>query len=257
MRQLLIPRLPDDAERYEATGEDFHYLAHVLRVREGASVPAGDKDGGRYRLTLERREKERLVFSVRRETAEPEGRSGPDLTLFMCLPKPVKMDLIIRMAVEVGVSRIVPVASAHGAVGEKEIPRLEDRVERWRKIARAAFQQSGRRDPPAVGSIIPFSGIVPAAKLRLFADERGGLPLHEALGERTPERIDVLVGPEGGLADGERRALADKGFVPIHLGKNILRTETAAVVVCAAVLLVESERTSWKPTYIKKSATTS
>ncbi len=248
MRQLLIPPLPDNNDRYEATGDDFHYLAHVLRIGEGAVIPAGDRAGGRYLLTLERREPDRLVFRVRRAAADQKQSPSPRVTLVMCLPKPVKMDLIVRMAVEVGVARVVPVVSAHGAVRDKDVPRLVERVERWRKIARAAYQQSGRHDPPVVEAIRPWAGIDPAApeETCLYADEQAGLSLHEALGARTPPLIRILVGPEGGLAPEERRSLADKGFVPVHLGHNILRSETAAVVLCAAVQILESERTAWK-----------
>jgi 16S rRNA (uracil1498-N3)-methyltransferase len=251
MRQLLLPRVLDDGGRYEATGEDFHYLARVLRLREGAVVPAGDAGGGRYRLILVKRETDRLVFRAQREWDQTPGAPASSrLTLLICLPKPVKMDLIVRMSAEVGVGRIIPLVSAYSAVREKDIPRLEERVERWRKIARAAYQQCGRRDLPVVEGIRSFDGIdpaVPGEELCLYADERGGRALHAVVGAGGVDHTRVLVGPEGGLSDQERETLGIKGYVPVFLGENILRTETAAVIMCAAVTLLVSERAAWKP----------
>jgi 16S rRNA (uracil1498-N3)-methyltransferase len=249
MRQLYLPEPAADNGEYVVTGGDFHYLAHVLRIREGAVVSAGDRDGGRYLLTLEKRESDRLVFRVRSAAGSAAAADGePELVLVMCLPKPAKMDLIVRMTIELGVSRIVPVTSECGELKAKDIPRLGERTERWRKIARAAFTQSGRRTPGEIESVRMFADIEPASadgELCLYADERGGRPLHALLGAREQKRIRFLVGPEGGLSARERSSLQAKGFVPAHLGGNILRTETAAVILCAAIKLIVSEKASW------------
>ncbi len=250
MRRFLLPRPFADGEPFAATGGDFHYLARVLRLREGATLPAGDAAGGNYLLALEKREPARLLFRVRRAVSDQPAPGAPEIILLICLPKPAKMDLIVRMTTEAGVDRIVPLTSDYSAVNERDAGKLADRRGRWEKIARAAFEQSGRRALPAIDGIGRLADQPPAApgELAIYADERGGAPLHAAVGGGTPGRARVVVGPEGGLSDGERAALGAKGFVPVCFGNNILRTETAAVVACAAVRLLILEKSSWKAT---------
>jgi 16S rRNA (uracil1498-N3)-methyltransferase len=251
VRRFLLPRPFAEGETFAAEGEDFHYLARVLRLREGSALPAGDAAGGNYLLILEKRAAARLLFRVRKEEAGGPEPGLPELVLLICLPKPAKMDLIVRMTVEAGVERIVPLTSDYSAVKEREAGRLAERWERWVKIARAAYEQSGRPALPTIDRIGRLADIEPArpGEIAFFADERGGASrtLHELLGGEPRARARIVVGPEGGLSAGERDALLAKGFAPVSLGKNILRTETAAVLACAAVKLLLLEKASWKP----------
>ncbi|MBN2353473.1 MAG: 16S rRNA (uracil(1498)-N(3))-methyltransferase [Spirochaetales bacterium] len=249
MRRFLLPRPFADGETFAAEGDDFHYLARVLRLREGTALPAGDAAGASYLLALEKRERAKLIFRVRREGS---GQVAPDalrIVLLICLPKPAKMDLIVRMTTEAGVDRIEPVTSDYSAVAEREAGRLAERRRRWEKIARAAYEQCGRPSLPSVGEIARLADAEPASpgEIAFFADERGGASLHEIVGAGACARARIVIGPEGGLSDAERAALAAKGFAPAYLGKNVLRTETAAVVACAAVRLLVAEKVSWKP----------
>ncbi len=186
MRRFLLPRAFADGEEFSAEGEDYHYLARVLRVRDGATFPAGDAAGGDYLLTLERREAARLLFRVNRTGAVSPAADGPEIILLICLPKPAKMDLIVRMTTEAGVDRIAPVTSDHSAVTEREAGRLAERRGRWEKIARAAFEQSGRPALPVVEDIGRLADAPPAAEgeLAIFADERADAArtLHAAIG---------------------------------------------------------------------------
>lgn len=249
MRQFLLPAGLSAGSLHIAYGDDFHYLSHVLRLREGAEVDGRDPQGRRFRLALAQLRKDSVVLRV---LAGPEGPAGDsrELEFFCCLPKPAKMDLIVRMACEAGVTRIVPVASEFSVIREQDLPRLLERRGRWEKIARSALQQSGRTTLPRIGRMIPFRDI-PASEaphdLSLFALETGKeiRTLHGLLGGEIPDRIRFLVGPEGGLSGRETAALVEKGFFPVGLGENILRTETAAVFLCAAIKILILEKNSW------------
>ena len=159
------------------------------------------------------------------------------------------MDLIVRQATEAGVRRIVPLLSRHS------VPRLESgeeaarKVARWQRIAREALQQSGN---PRLPEILPpvrleeyLGGQIAGTGLFLHQEPLEGGSLHELLAEAQRE-ILLLVGPEGGLAEPEVEWLLARGFRPVHVGPNILRSETAALFALAAVQMILKERERWQ-----------
>jgi 16S rRNA (uracil1498-N3)-methyltransferase len=171
----------------------------------------------------------------------------PALVLMQCLPKGRKMDLIIRQAVEAGVERIVPLVSDHTVAQPGE---AGARLERWRRIAREAREQSGAARP---ASIEPPVRLDDAAQRHhggtavFFHEEpAGGSPLHEILAG-AEEPLAVLIGPEGGLSPREAALLGASGFRRAWLGDGVLRTETAALYALAAVRTIVRERETWRP----------
>ncbi len=198
--------------------------------------------------------------SCRVEVAPVEGGGAataagasacPPIHLLQCLPKGAKMDLIVRQAAEAGITGIVPVVSARSVVDASDPAR---RLARWRRIAREALQQSGNPRQPEIADPLPLRK---AAALDrhcgiglLFHQERiSGGSLHAALAGAPaagPGGIFMVIGPEGGLAEGEVDILRAAGFVPVHLGETVLRVETAALYAVAAVRTVIMERDAWK-----------
>lgn len=157
------------------------------------------------------------------------------------------MDLIIRQAVEAGVERIVPLASDHAVV------RLDEetaRLERWRRIAREAREQSGAARPAVVEPPARLDDAVHGERdgtaVFFHEDPAGSVPLHVILAE-AGEPLVVLVGPEGGLSPRETALLEASGFRRAWLGDGVLRTETAALYALAAVRTIVRERETWRP----------
>jgi 16S rRNA (uracil1498-N3)-methyltransferase len=103
------------------------------------------------------------------------------------------------------------------------------RVERWRRIAQEAAEQSRRLAPPEIADPIRFAN-VNAPGSRVVLDERPGAPMLVKVLATAP--VALFIGPEGGWTDAERGALSDSGWVAASLGRLILRAETA---VCAAL----------------------
>ena len=243
------------------TGDDFHYLARVLRLQPGALINARDPDGNRYSLKLEERARQQLQFRVM--TKEPAPASGRyDIELLVGLPKLQKMDVIVRTAAELGVDRLRPLVTEFSAVGVKDIGRLDERMNRWRKIARSGLEQSGRSRPLEIEPIAPLQRLLQAEAagettlkavpnggrlLSLVAWEKadGQETLHELLGHGLFTQIRLLVGPEGGFSSAEVESLTARGFAPVRLGEHILRTETAVVAFCAAVNVLLMEKEIW------------
>jgi 16S rRNA (uracil1498-N3)-methyltransferase len=211
-----------------------HHLGRVLRVAAGEIVQAVDAGGQllSVRLTsLASRHAEGVV--VGRSALATE--SALDLTLAQAVPKGDKMEHVIRMATELGVTRVIPLLSARTVV-RLEPGRSDSRLARWRRVAREAAQQSGRASVPEVVPPTPLSAWEPGPPetgllICFWEEERRRL---DALLPPGPcARATVVVGPEGGLTGDEVRGLAGSGALVASLGPRLLRTETAGAVAVA------------------------
>jgi len=159
------------------------------------------------------------------------------LHLYPAVLKGDKFDLVIVKATELGVASITPIVTA------RTIPRLDEskkaaRKARWKKVSRAAAQQSGRSDIPEINDIISFKELMMAsvpgkALLALERREMTG-SLNEAIG--ADREVSIIIGPEGGFEAHEVEQAIDKGFRPVTLGPHILRAETASLAACAIIV---------------------
>lgn len=144
-------------------------------------------------------------------------------------------------------ARIVPLLSEHSVVRPGE---GDGRVERLRRIAREALQQSGGARLPEIGEARSLASIAEKGEdwgLALFFHEQplGGLPLHRLLAGR-PAKVSILIGPEGGLSGTEVGLLTTAGFLPVRLGASVPRVETAATYALGTVTMILQERDAWK-----------
>jgi 16S rRNA (uracil1498-N3)-methyltransferase len=201
--------------------------ARVLRLVAGDELELFDGRGGRQRVRLTRLDKrdgQCVPLGVPERFA-----AGPRVILVQCQPKGTKLDDIVRMTTEIGVSAI-HVAISERCVARSEGARADPKAERWRRIAREAARQSERFYVPEIMSPAPLSevlGRAPDDSFRAALMERSGTPLPRDIA--APE-LWLAVGPEGGFSSGDRDLLTRAGFLSAGLGSAILRTETAAVV---------------------------
>jgi 16S rRNA (uracil1498-N3)-methyltransferase len=231
----------DDVRRGEAVldGDEAEHLTRVLRAETGQQYEICD--GARLYLgEIVEAHKHSVRFRIVQEleVAEPAVR----VSLLMSLVRFERFEWGIEKATELGAVRIVPV---HADRSEKGLDlAARKRVERWRKIARAAGQQSRRVHVPEISPPMAFrEAVEDSATRRFYLEETPGCPLLLnailALPERQRgEAVAVLVGPEGGWTDRERALLASAGWVAVSMGPQILRAETAAIG--AVAVLVQS-----------------
>ena len=155
-----------------------------------------------------------------------------ELTLAQGLPKGDKLDAIVRMATELGATRVVPLVCRRSVV-RMEPGRSAARRVRWERIAREAAKQCGRTSVPDVCAPAPLVRWLEDARepgLLLCLWEAESTLLDAVLPAECPARITLVVGPEGGLAPEEVADLRAAGAVLAGLGPRILRTETAGPV---------------------------
>ena len=232
-RRFFVEGVRAAGERVAIGGADAHKIVAVLRLRDGDSIELVDSAGTQFdaRVCVEDGDVSASLLSAR--LADLERIRSVDVA--QAVPKGQKMDFIVEKATELGAHAILPfysersVAHAPGAA----------KVDRWRRLARSAAQQCGRRFVPEIDPVVSFDELLErfdGYDAVLFPWE---LAPAEALRERLPQvlegasRVLVVVGPEGGFSHAEADAAESRGAVLVWLGERILRTETAAMVLLA------------------------
>lgn len=216
------------------TGGLLRHLRDSLRLAVGEIILLSDGEHLRYRAEITAISNQALTARILETLARPP-RLAPALILGQALLKGERMEWVIQKATELGVQSIVPVQSRRSVVRLKP-DRIEAQTSRWQRIALEAAQQSEQWQVPTITRPCPF----PPAKARLSEhaltlilverrdgiDTLGGIVLPHS----PAASILVLVGPEGGWTEEEIAAAQAAGCLPITLGRNILRAETAAIV---------------------------
>ncbi len=226
-RLFFVPQVRNGAA--ELHGDDAKYLARVLRVERGHIYQISDNHS-LYLAEVDAAHRETVSFRVLEKLEPPPQQRN--VTLYAALIKFDHFEWMVEKATELGVARIVPVETVRSERGLEKAARK--RIERWRKIALEAAQQSRRPFLPEVDEPVAFrDALASNADCRFFADEAGGGKLECA----ADQSAAVLIGPEGGWVDEERAAAAN--WKNVSLSRNVLRAETAAL---AALVLLSVER---------------
>lgn len=229
---------PISARQTLALPESVAHHVRVRRLAAGSQIVLFDGRGGELPGILDFQGKKALVTLLDLHPVEHE--LAGELCLFQGLPSGDKMDWVIEKAVELGISRLVPV-SAQRSILKLSGPRLEKRLAHWQGIIEAASEQCGRNrlmhiSPPQV---LEDALAMPAIGDRLLCDPAATEDLETRLtGSHSKARderaLTLLVGPEGGWSPEELGHCARKGAQPIRFGTRVLRTETAGLALAAA-----------------------
>ncbi|MBC8128850.1 MAG: 16S rRNA (uracil(1498)-N(3))-methyltransferase [Rhizobiaceae bacterium] len=220
-----------DGLSFEASAEQANYLLNVLRLDEGAAILLFNGREGEWRADLSRPSKKRLVL---RPLARIRDQTPiPTLHYLFAPLKSARLDYMVQKAVEMGAGRLQPVMTQH-----VQAPRIN--VERMRANAIEAAEQCGILSVPDCCEMMRLADVLDRldpARTLLFCDEREAEASPIDYLRREPRGpISLLIGPEGGFSEEERRLLrSTKGVLPISLGPRILRADTAAVAALAVV----------------------
>jgi 16S rRNA (uracil1498-N3)-methyltransferase len=211
-----------------------YHVARVLRLRPGAPLVAFDGTGHDFRCEIIAIEGDTVRVAVGERT---HGlRDSPlGITLVQAVSRSERMDWTLQKATELGVRTIVPVLSARSVVRLDE-RQAERKLRHWKAIVAGACEQSGRSTLPEVRSPVELTRFLaesPREGQRLVLSPAG--PASLAGLASTASRVELLIGPEGGLDDHELDAATRAGFSPVRLGPRVLRTETAGIVALAVL----------------------
>ena len=219
------------------TDSEQHHLRNVLRLTPGATIRIIDGQGNVYIAEVLETGTNRGASEARILSHEFHARVSPSLTLFQGLPKSDKMELILQKTTEIGVTQIVPIHSVHALQNPSQ-----NRYERWHRVVISATKQCKRAWLPELCK--PQTYEASLAQLENFSRclilnpqiEQESRPQYIKTVLRQvsqPTSIALFVGPEGGFSKQEVTAAIESGCMPVTLGTNILRTETAAIMAVA------------------------
>jgi 16S rRNA (uracil1498-N3)-methyltransferase len=221
------------SEQVILTGDEGRHAAKVRRMRVGERLTLGDGRGTVLDCRIAEVRPDGLVLDVCGRHAE--DRPTPRLVVVQALPKGDRGELAVEVMTELGVDEIVPWAAAR-SITEWRGPRGERALERWRRTAREAAKQSRRPWVPTVAEPADDAGV--AERIRRTC----GIVLHESASATLAQHplpadgeVVLVVGPEGGLTDGELNRFAAAGAATLRLGRPVLRTSTAGPAALAAL----------------------
>jgi 16S rRNA (uracil1498-N3)-methyltransferase len=219
------------------------HLARVLRLESGAPFVVFDGLGGEFAATLGARSGKQLRARVLHAVPFVERESPLDLTLVQGIARGERMDFIVQKATELGVTRIVPF-TAERSVVRVDAKQRERKHEHWHSVAVSACEQCGRNRVPAVSAPLSLEQALaglPADSLRCLLAADGAQSLVTAAAGARGRPCALLIGPEGGLTEGEAQLALTQQFIACRLGPRVLRTETAGLAALAALQAVSGD----------------
>lgn len=238
MARFFVPQNNIRDGQATIAGPELEHLRRVLRLTAGDSVTLFDDGGWEHEAVVRGFHGDVGALEIRR--SYQAGRESPlALTLAVGLTKGEKMDFVVEKATELGVLSILPFVSSF-TVPKLDAKKILARTERWQKIALSAAKQCGRTQIPEVLPLCEFKQMVEgagAAQLKLLFWEKETVrslrQVHEHHAAATA--LFIAIGPEGGLSDAEAQLAMAGNFLSVHLGRRILRAETAAVTALSLV----------------------
>jgi len=242
MFQFFVKKSQVEKNFVKIYDEDFHHMKQVIRLKEQEKfrVSLLDDDHKSFFCLLHSYENDCAIGEILAEEVVDTELEGC-LILFQGLPKNDKMELIIQKAVELGVDMIIPVEMKHCVVKLDEKKEKAKQI-RWQLIAETAAKQSKRSKIPTIEKKLNFQQAMDYANqldyvCLPYENEEGIESTKNFLKKlKKHSSIGIFIGPEGGFSADEIDRLPT--FIDkISLGKRILRTETAAIVTVAMIML--------------------
>ncbi len=227
---FFVEDLPTEVgSRYEFDSEDAHHAIKVLRIAAGEIFNLSDGAGAWSKVSVENVNKKSMTVRVL-ESGFEEALTET-FTIIQAIPKGDRIKESIEMSTEGGVDRIVMWKAA------RSIGRADEKIEKLQQTAREASKQSRRFRIPEVSGVATTEGIVDEiakADLALVFHESAIQTISTAV-TAGAKKIVIIIGPEGGLTDGELETFAAAGAKVVLMGRPILRSAHAGLAALAAV----------------------
>lgn len=234
-------------------GNAAHHLITVLRCKAGDEITLFDGRNTEYQTVVDKIDKKKLWLTfINKKIVDRE--SPLSIRLIQGISKGDRMDWVVQKSVELGISRISPIFTQHGAV-KLDTDRMLKKQAHWQNIAISACEQCGRNRIPMIDPIRHFSDVIESEQN--IADIRWILhpenltpdmppleypPFEEGGAGGNFKSFQLLVGPEGGFSEQEVSQAHSSGYTAMRLGPRILRTETAAI---AAICALQTQFGDW------------
>ena len=227
-------------------GQDVNHIKKVLRAKKGDELQiCNSQNGENFLCEINDLENENIICKIK-EKINKNVESNIEVTIFQGLPKSDKMEYIIQKSVELGVHDITPVEMKRCVVKLNDKDKVK-KIERWQKISEVASKQCGRDIIPKINNVVNISKICSLIEnynilIVAYENEKENTlkqqlkEIKQQINDDNKVKIGIVIGPEGGLEEKDVELLKQNGAKVITLGKRILRTETAGLVMAGNVL---------------------
>ena len=211
--------------------KDYHHIKNVMRYHIGDNIEV-IYDNKLYICNIKN------ITPLMLETIECIDQNNElniDITIAISLVNEQKLDIILQKITELGVSNIIPIKTERSII-KLDDKKMTNKLIRWQTICKEASEQSKRTKIPKGHNVMSLKELTNIDnKLKLLCSTSNGTkPINDYLTDNIKE-ILFVIGPEGGFSETEEEFLLTKGFLPVSLGKRILRVETAAIYVASII----------------------
>ena len=234
LTRIHVPATLTPGSEVQLPESGAHHLVRVLRMRAGAPLTVFDGTGHEHYAELTRIEGSKAYARIG-DKLSVSSESHLHITLVHGISRGERMDWTLQKATELGVSRIAPVLTARSVV-RLDDQQAEKKLEHWQAVVTGACEQSGRSVVPAVQTPLSLRNYLSARKKDGMSFVLSPTAPASLAGlSSLSSRVELLIGPEGGLDDDEVMLAENAGFTPVRLGPRVLRTETASVVALSVL----------------------
>jgi len=216
-------------------GPEGRHAVTVQRIRPGERVELVDGHGRRMRGTVTETNKDQC--SIRIDSIDDEPQPRPKITAVQAIAKGDRGELAVQMLTEAGIDVIIP-WQAENSVAKWSDERAVKHHAKWVNTAREASKQARRSHVPLVDAPVTTAAVadlIANSGVALVLDEQASTPL-TSIDFHTAHDVVLVIGPEGGLSEGERALFTDCGADLVRLGPTVLRTSTAGVAALGVVM---------------------
>jgi 16S rRNA (uracil1498-N3)-methyltransferase len=246
MNRFLFEKI-NPADKYIILDDpgQLHHFKDVLRIKPGERIAIFDRLGSEFVAVVAEIGATRAKLEIK-EKKMPNDLSV-EITVACAIPKKVKMDDIIDKLTQLGVACIIPLQTERVIVKLDE-QKKRQRFQRWEKIGESAVKQSQRSKFVVIKPVTAFNDLIANLQdfdLKLIPTlETERQTLKNILNQNTKQlkKIIVLIGPEGDFTPQEISLAKTAGFLPVSLGKQVLRVDTAALAVVSFIKLNAEDR---------------
>lgn len=216
---------------------DLRHIKTVMRMQDNDEIEVVF-DNKLYLCCIEN-VKLNLQISVKKELKK--DTKNQEITLIIPILKEQKMDYILQKSTELGVTKIIPVTTERTLVKLDEKGFLK-KLERWNKICKEASEQSKRLDIPLIQNMVKLNDLKSMDGVSIVCSTITSNSIKTSFQNKPLcDKINIVIGPEGGLSKKEEEFLNNIGFESVSLGKRILRVETAPLMVLSILNYINME----------------
>lgn len=213
--------------------DDLYHIKTVMRMKDNDQIIVV-MDKKAYLCCLEN-VKDNIKIIIKNELPKVDYNT-PDITLIIPILKEQKMDLILQKSTELGVSKIIPIITKRSIVKVNESSQ-DKKIDRWRRIVKEASEQSHRVEIPEVLPIRTIDQLKDLDGFNLVCSTKEKVKNIKLVMKnvKTCDKINLVIGPEGGLDELEEEMLNKMGFESITLGNRIMRVETVPLFLLSVI----------------------